>query len=148
METSMESQNATFEGWAVVELFGHTKETGFVTTRYFGGAAMFQIDIPELPERESTTTTAGYNHPEGGWLPCGSVVRKSAVPGRTRLVGPGAIYSLNPCTEEFAREVMERDSRVIKIVSMPDQKQLAVNYDAAGGISEESEEDLTAVNNF
>lgn len=143
----MASEQDRYEGWAVVEMFGHTKETGFVTTRYFGIAAMFQIDVPELPEREVTTTTPGYA-PEGGWLPAGSVVKKSAVPGRSRLVGPGAVYSLNPCTEEFAREVMERDSRVIKIVSMPDRKLLEVNYDAAIDPPEQGEEELDAVNNF
>jgi hypothetical protein len=29
-------QQATFEGWAVVELFGHSREIGYVKTEYFG----------------------------------------------------------------------------------------------------------------
>ena len=44
--------NATFEGWAIVELFGHGKEAGFVKTEYYGSCAMFRVDVPELPERE------------------------------------------------------------------------------------------------
>ena len=113
-----------FEGWAVVELYGHTKETGFVTTQYFGGSALFQIDIPELPEREVTMESPGYT--DSGWTPEGSVVKKSAVPARSRLVGPGAIYSLNPCTEEFARKVLDHESRIIAVVSMAGQQRLAV----------------------
>lgn len=51
----METQsNSTFEGWAVVELFGHQREVGFVTTQVFGAAVLFRIDTPELSDREYT----------------------------------------------------------------------------------------------
>lgn len=48
----MEEQQAKFEGWAVVEIMGHQKEIGYVTTQYFGPAGLFRVDRPELPERE------------------------------------------------------------------------------------------------
>lgn len=115
-------QNDKYEGWAVVELFGHTKETGFVTTRYFGDKAMFQIDIPDLPEREVTTTQPGYVGNK--WTDAGAVVKKSAVPARSRLVGPGAVYSMNPCTEEFARRVIDQESRAIAIIALPPSQQI------------------------
>ncbi len=35
----METQTSKFEGWAVVELFGHSREAGYVTTDYFGSGA-------------------------------------------------------------------------------------------------------------
>ena len=38
----MEQTNARFEGWALIELFGHGHEAGFVTTQYYGDKAMFQ----------------------------------------------------------------------------------------------------------
>ena len=41
--------------WAVVERMGHQKKVGFGTTQYYGDKLMFQVDIPELPEREEET---------------------------------------------------------------------------------------------
>lgn len=45
-------ENATFEGFAILELNGHNKEIGFVTTCNFGGPSLFRVDQPELPARE------------------------------------------------------------------------------------------------
>jgi hypothetical protein len=54
METTQ--AQAKFEGWAVVEMMGHQKEIGFVTTEYFGGAVIL-LDIPQqqLPANSDTT---------------------------------------------------------------------------------------------
>lgn len=101
----------------MVELFGHQKETGFVSTEYFGDKAMFQIDVPDMPEREVTTKRPGYV--DGQWAPVGTVLKKSAIPSRSRLVSPGAVYAMNPCTEEFARAVIDEESRVIALISLP-----------------------------
>jgi len=118
----MEAQ-AQFEGWAVVELFGHQKEVGFVSTRYFGTAAMFQIDVPELPEREYELERPDWI---GGQLaPAGSKVVRTAVAARSRFVGPSAVYALNPCSEIAARTAIERNvSREIRVISLPEGKQL------------------------
>lgn len=118
----METQNSKFEGWAVVELFGHQKEFGFVTTQYFGTACLLQIDVPELVEREVTLSRPQYV--DGDWTPAGAVIKKSAVPARTRMVGPGAVYSLNPCAEEVVRKMIDESSRDIAVVKLPDAKQL------------------------
>jgi hypothetical protein len=98
-----------FEGWAVVELFGHAKEIGFVTTQYFGPACLFQIDVPELPEREIVLARAEWIDVDGEtkFVPIGSKVKRAAVPHRSRLVGPSAIYSMTPCTEETARKAID-----------------------------------------
>jgi hypothetical protein len=37
-------------------------------------------------------------------------------------VGPSAIYSLNPCTEEFARAVIDAESGTLAVVSLANQK--------------------------
>ena len=106
----MEPQTTQVEGWAVVELFGHAKEIGFVSTRYFGTACLFQIDVPELPEREILSQTAQWVEHEGRTIlaPEGSKMKRPGSPARTRLVGPGAVYSMTPCTEETARMAIER----------------------------------------
>lgn len=115
----MATAEAKFEGWAVIGLFGHQKEAGFVTTEYFGGAALFRIEVPELPEREWV-----LERPERGpgytLLPVGTKVKRKGIPARTRLVGPSAIYDLNPCTEEVARHAIESGlSRPLIVVEMP-----------------------------
>ncbi len=101
-----EPKQSNFEGWAVVEMMGHQKEIGFVTTEAFGQAVLFRIDTPDLPEREFTLTApewAEVNNGVRSWVPAGSVVKRPAVPPRTRLVAPGSLYAINPCTEAAAR---------------------------------------------
>ena len=97
------------EGWAVVEMFGHVKEVGYVTTQHFGVACLFQVDTPELPEREFVLESPEYV--AGKWAPVGSKVKREASPAKTRLVGPGAIYSMTPCTEETALKAIESFTR-------------------------------------
>lgn len=122
-ETTMDQSQAKFEGWAVVELFGHQREIGFVTTEYFGGTALFRIDVPELAEREYTLERVEWI--DGKLAPAGTVVKRSAVDGRSRLVGPGAVYALNPCSEAAARKAIESTvRRDLAIISLPEGKQL------------------------
>lgn len=99
---------STFSGWCVVELFGRQTEIGYVTTDSFGDAVMFRIEIPPLTEREYALTEPQYVG--STWMAAGTKVRRPAVPGRSRLVSPGAVYSLNPCTEEAALAALERTS--------------------------------------
>lgn len=94
-----------FEGWAVVELMGHQKEIGFVTTEYFGQACLFRVDTPELPEREFVLTRPTST--TGGWSPAGSKVKRECMSAKTRLLAPGSLYAVNPCTEEAARTALE-----------------------------------------
>ena len=112
---------AQFEGWAIVELFGHQREIGFVTTRYFGTACMFQVDAPELPERDSILDTPQYVN--GKWTPAGAKVQKKSAPARSRLLGPGSIYALNPCSEQAAMHAIEQlAGREIVVLSIPEGK--------------------------
>lgn len=119
----MDATQAKFEGWAVVELFGHQREAGFVTTQYYGNAAMFQLDVPELPEREYI-----LERPEWGvseLIPKGSKVRKDAVAGRSRLINPSAVYAMNPCTEDAVRKALENGAaRPIKVVELAKTQQI------------------------
>jgi hypothetical protein len=106
-----EAKPSAFEGWAVVELMGHQREIGFVTTEAYGQAVLFRIDTPELPEREFELTAPEYTS-EGDvsvWTPAGSKVKRHAVPARSRLVAPGSLYAINPCTEEAAITALERN---------------------------------------
>ena len=121
----MEGANqSSFSGWALVELFGHQREAGFVSTQYFGDKAMFQIDIPEIEAREETLTAPKWL--DSGLAPVGTVIQRESIEGRTRLVNPGAVYALNPATEAAVRAaVAAGGQREIKVISLPEGKQLA-----------------------
>lgn len=128
-------KNEAFEGWAIVELFGHQKEIGYVSTRYFGTACMFQVDVPELPEREAVLLKPQYHSVDGGmeYLPVGTKIKKSLSPGRSRFIGPGAIYALNPCSEEIAREAIESmNPREIIVLEKPKQQVIDVHFPELG----------------
>jgi len=103
-----EAKQASFNGWAIVEMMGHRKEIGYVTTEAYGQAVMFRVDTPELPEREVVLTRPDYAHVNGSfeWVPQGSKVKREKSPARSCLVAPGSL-SINPCDEVAAREALE-----------------------------------------
>ena len=73
----MEAENQ--KEWAIVELFGHTKMAGEVSTQTLGGASFIRVDAPETKSK----------------------------PAYTRTLNPSAIYALNWCTEDVARAAAE-----------------------------------------
>jgi len=118
-----EPKQSSFEGWAVVEMMGHQREIGYVTTEAYGQAVLFRVDQPDLPEREFTLTMPEWAEVDGvrQWCPAGSVVKRPAVPPRTRLIAPGSLYAINPCTEAAARTAIERNvSRPLILVNVPE----------------------------
>lgn len=72
------STQSTLNEWALVELFGHQKIVGKVSEATLAGGAFLRVDVPEF----------------------------DGEPGFTRFYGPGAIYSINPVTEEIARGLL------------------------------------------
>lgn len=124
-----EQQQSKFEGYAIVEIMGHNREIGYVTTEYFGGPALFRVDSPGLPERDYTTTRPqwiGDVHTQAG-----TVVRREATPGKTAYVGPQAVFRLTPCTKEVAEAAIdEMIPAPRRILSMPDRKALPSGVDA------------------
>jgi hypothetical protein len=113
------SETAKFEGWAIVEVFGHQRYAGYVTTESFGQAVLFRVDVPPLSERERVTKHYGYDD-DGKALPPGSTVKESAVQGYTKFFGPGAIYAMTPCTQDAAEKAVESmQSRKVSVVSIP-----------------------------
>ena len=82
------SEAEKFESWAVVELFGHQQIAGKVSEASIGGCSFLRVDVPEQQAIERS----------GEYLPA-----RPAIPAYTRYFGNGAIYALNPCSEEIAR---------------------------------------------
>lgn len=102
----MEPTQAKFEGWAIVELMGHQRECGYVTTEAYGQAVLFRVDVPGFPEREYILPRPTWTN-AGDRLCAGAKVRREEIPARSRLISPSAIYALNPCTEEAAKAAIE-----------------------------------------
>src|SRR5437899_7281246 len=119
-----ETPVSKFEGWAVVELFGQGKTVGIVTTEYFGNACMFRVDSPGREAREYELERPEYGqHPDNLCtilLPKGTKVKRPAMPAHSRLVGPSAIFAINPCSEDVALRQLERDEpRPLIAVEIP-----------------------------
>jgi hypothetical protein len=104
---AQETEQAKFEGWAVVEMMGHRKEIGYVTTQVFGQAVMFRVDTPELPERQFILQRPQYVGAQ--YMPAGTEVKRESVPARSVLVAPSSLYAINPCSEEAARLAIEHN---------------------------------------
>jgi hypothetical protein len=120
----MEEQTSKFEGWAVIEMFGHSREVGYVTTEYFGSGALFRVEVPPLPEREVTLLRPEWIADE--MAGAGSKIKRGAVEGRTRFIGPGAVYAMNPCSQDAAFTALEAMSRrEVKVVELVTAKKLA-----------------------
>jgi hypothetical protein len=62
--------------WAVVQIMGHQMVAGYVTEEPVAGTNMLRVDVPAVDE----------------W------------PAHTKYFGGGAIYSIDPCTEEIAKQ--------------------------------------------
>jgi hypothetical protein len=130
----VEVKQSSFEGWAVVEMMGHRKEVGFVTTQAFGQAVLFRVDVPELPEREFVLESPEYAENGEGrrGCPAGTKVKRSASLPRSCLVAPASLYAINPCSEEAAMRVIERSIvRPLIILELPEQAALPPGPDIA-----------------
>jgi hypothetical protein len=86
--------------WAYIELFGHSKIAGRVTTRKLGTEVMFQVDVPKGLEG------AEFSH--------------------SQLFSPKAIFSINPTTEEWCRKFANAAKQYGKEVLpyIPENRQL------------------------
>lgn len=90
-----EKETIGFEGWAVVELFGHNQIAGYVSDIFQFGTSMMRIDVPEIDDN----------------------------PGYTKMFGGAAIYAITPTTEYVARIAARRlDIRPISNWIVPENK--------------------------
>ena len=119
-----EQAQANFDGWAIVDVLGHQRYVGYVTTQAFGQAVLFRIDVPALEAREHETKRPGYGN-DGRYLPAGTKVTEGAVAGYTKLIGAGSIYAITPCTKDAALEAVEAvQARPLMNVVLPPDRSL------------------------
>lgn len=138
----MSEKAQEFNGWAVIEIFGHQKYAGLVETVYYGTACLFRIDIPGLPERERTTKFTQYI--DGKRIPAGSVVKSEATEPATKMFGVSSVFSITPCTEEAVLVALENMMpRPVHVMSVPPERlQISAADDEAeeGGDEQEIDE--------
>ena len=106
-----EIKQTRFEGWALVEIMGHRRAAGHVTTEYIGQAAFLRVVTPEVPP--TTYIVEVERWIEGAWLGVGSVMECS----REReeiLVGSASIYAITPIKEEDVLSHAPLKHRIIK----------------------------------
>ena len=127
----MPEEQAKFEGWAIVEVMGHQKYAGFVTTEAYGGAVLFRVDVPGLLEQERTLVYGEYVC--GRHCSPGAVIREEAVQPYTKLFGAASIYCITPCTEETAVAAVEEMAiRPHHLLSLPAPASLAAPAKTSG----------------
>lgn len=126
----MEQDNgqASFAGWARVEVMGHQTHIGYVRTEAYGAAVLFRVDTPELPEREWTLEKPEWG--DSGMIPAGTKVKRPGSPGVSVLIGAGSIYRIVPCSEAAALRAIETERRAaLRVVELPAGLALAAAAD-------------------
>ena len=118
-----EQQQSRFDGWAIVDVLGHQRYVGYVTTEAYGQAVLFRIDVPPLEERERVTKRPGTIG--AMYCPAGTTVKEGAVAGYTKLIGAGSIYGITPCTKEAALAAVEdMQARPLLSLALPSESAL------------------------
>lgn len=116
----MPEQQQPLDTWAIVEVMGHKRFAGHVTTQEFGAAQLIRVDVPAT-KQDDGRETAPYS----------------------KLIGVASIYCITPCTEAVAHRVakqLERWNDPIP-VSLPAERQLAAGTSAAEEIDDAIDED-------
>lgn len=118
----MPEELSKFEGWAVVEMMGHRREAGYVTTEHFGTACMFRISRPEMQSEVKILERQAYvrNGDGGEYVGAGTKIRVWRNASEI-LVGAASVYAINPGPEEeivrslpFESEIVERVVNLIE----------------------------------
>jgi len=137
-----DEQQARFDGWAIVDVMGHQRYIGYVTTEAYGQAVLFRIDVPALDERERVTKAPGYV--DHRYCPAGTTVKEGAVEGYTKLVGSGSIYTITPCTKEAALKAVEQaQPRPLMSVALPPERAIEPpnDYESASHVPDDDDRD-------
>jgi hypothetical protein len=92
------TDDTTVDGWAYVEIFGHTQLAGRISTKKLGTSVMFQIDVPDGEN--------DFSHSE--------------------LYPPASIFSIKPTTEDWCRKFSEyrKNQRLSILPYVPEKHRL------------------------
>jgi len=89
------NEEQSFKAWCIVELFGHVTLAGYVSEQAIGGASFIRLDVPAVDGQAEFT----------------------------KLLGPSAIYSITPTSEDVARSAIEHiRARPVNVYYLPEPK--------------------------
>lgn len=92
------SEQLQYDGWALVEILGHRKVAGMVTTHYFGATGFFKVVTPEVPETLLTLESPAWL--EDGTRALKGAVLKMSRPASEIFIGVASVYAFTPIREE------------------------------------------------
>lgn len=121
---SVEPQSRSYAGWAIVDVLGHQRFVGYVTTEYFGTTAFFRVLTPERAQRDRVVEQSEW---PGGWgtIHNGSTVTESSEPSSERFIGAGSIYQLTPASKTRVMALLDEiDPRTVIAVKDRDGKSI------------------------
>lgn len=119
-----------FDGWALVEIMGHRRAAGKVTTEYIGTAAFLRIVTPEVPPTRYTLGNDAWI--DGRRVYAGSIVESKRERAEI-LVGSGSVYAITPTTED---KILEHAPVEHTVIEMAERKMI----DTATGNTEDDDE--------
>lgn len=96
----IEQQQEKFETWGLLELFGHTRIAGRISSVQIAGTGFIQIDIPAISENLE----------------------------QSRIYGTSAVYGITPMTEEMTRKYAE-SLQVRPLIPYEGERQRALGFD-------------------
>lgn len=73
----------SFQHHAIVEVFGHEKYAGKITTETIAGTSMYRLEVPAI---------------DG----------ETPLPGFIKFINPTSVFSITPVTEEYALEMAKK----------------------------------------
>lgn len=111
-----EIKQSSFEGHALVELMGHRRHAGFVTTEHIGAAAFLKVVTDEVPATRYTLEKDAWI--DGEYMYAGSVMECER-PRREALYGSASVYAINPCTIEQVNRAEPMKHTVIERAPRP-----------------------------
>ena len=92
----IDKNQETIETWAYIEIMGHSRIAGRLSTRKLGTEVMFQVDVPKTDE--------GFSH--------------------TELFSTASIFSIKPTTEEWCRKYIAAHVNYKVLPYIPQSRQL------------------------
>lgn len=112
----METTQEKIDAWALVEIMGHEKAAGRVTTMPFGNTVMLRVDIPET----------------------------EISPAFTKLYGMSSIFSLTLVDEQTAKLHAE-SYKISPIVSYDVREQMNKHFNKAVNAAVENYKDVDEI---
>lgn len=80
-------QNQSFDQWAILEVLGHQKYAGKVSSQSIAGASMLLLEVPEVKNEEVT------------------------LPAFQKFFNTSSIYCVTPVSEDYAMRMAEQLSK-------------------------------------